>query len=211
MDTLPDGWAEFNDAYAVIRGHMVAGSGTFSGTFASDNVNAVQEINLKDGCVSSWYHFTVSDKTDFTFVVPGSPWAMFHEIIIPAELCYITDPAGHGGGNKRRVAAAEMYRDGELWLSGETYSTFMDRQFDNSMCGWNYDFESAIEPSYVRTVALAEPDKDTIYRFKSLIQYSSGRKSWRVGGENWYCRTNSYSWQNLARIGSGVHVAVWKS
>ena len=66
MSSRIDVW----DAGAKIRGHMVAGSGTFSGTFASDNVDALSEINIRDGAVSSHFVFGADGSRDITFNIP---------------------------------------------------------------------------------------------------------------------------------------------
>lgn len=49
----PDnGFIEINDASVVMRGHLLAAGGTFSGKFRADNVGAIDRINIRDGSVA---------------------------------------------------------------------------------------------------------------------------------------------------------------
>lgn len=85
--TVPAGWAEFNDANAVFRGRMVAAKGTFSGTFASDNVEAVKEINIRDGAVSAYYgfNFTAGAKS-VQFTIPAQKFARVADLVVPLKI-----------------------------------------------------------------------------------------------------------------------------
>lgn len=85
--TISAGWAEFNDANAVFRGRMVAATGTFSGTFASDNVEAVQELNIRDGAVSGYYGFDFASLTKTVeFTLPAQPFVQVADIIAPMRM-----------------------------------------------------------------------------------------------------------------------------
>lgn len=67
---MTGGYIEINDTDSIIRGTMAGVDGTFSGTFSSNNIDAVSSINVRDGAVSSYYHFHF-DKgiNDFSFTV----------------------------------------------------------------------------------------------------------------------------------------------
>lgn len=84
---IPEGWAEFNEAEAKFRGALVAATGTFSGTLKADTVNAVRELNIRDGSVSTYYGFTPSASAkQVTFTIPGQPYAQAIEVTIPFSL-----------------------------------------------------------------------------------------------------------------------------
>lgn len=81
---IPPGWAEFNDAQATIRGMMVCKEGTFSGTFAATNVDAVQGLNIRGGAVSSYYIFsTGANNFDVSFTLPPQEYARIADITAP--------------------------------------------------------------------------------------------------------------------------------
>jgi hypothetical protein len=85
--TIPAGWAEFNDANAIFRGRMVGASGTFSGTFSSDNIEAVREVNIRDGAVSAYYGFNfAAESKRVDFAIPAQPFARVADIIVPMRI-----------------------------------------------------------------------------------------------------------------------------
>lgn len=109
--TVGSGWAEFNDATAKLRGVMVAGKGTFSGSFTADSVDAIDSINIRDGAVSASYAFQnarVKGKAmlDMSFTIPAQPLAPLVEMIVPAHR---TIDLGMGDGPTYSV-----YRNGVL-------------------------------------------------------------------------------------------------
>lgn len=53
LRVIPRGFLEVSEANVVMRGHMLAGRGDFSGSFAAGNVNAVNGINIKGGAVGA--------------------------------------------------------------------------------------------------------------------------------------------------------------
>ncbi|SUE95806.1 Uncharacterised protein [Ectopseudomonas mendocina] len=105
--TVPAGWAEFNDANAVFRGRMVAASGTFSGTFSSDNVEAVREVNIRDGAVSAYYgfNFTAGAKT-VEFTIPAQTFARVADVVVPLRI----EAKGVGA-----VGYIHLYKNGTLY------------------------------------------------------------------------------------------------
>ena len=116
--SIPNGWAEFNDANAVIRGQMVAATGTFSGEFTADNVDAVQALNVRNGAVSAYYGFGgFGGAKDFSFSVPGQPFAQVADVIIPLSVL------ASGVGS---YATVTLYRNGGPVASG---LIFLDTQY----------------------------------------------------------------------------------
>ena len=56
----------------IIRGTIGGSDGTFSGTFAAGNINAVSHINIRDGAVSSYYLFDMPNLPDGeSFTIPA--------------------------------------------------------------------------------------------------------------------------------------------
>lgn len=109
--SIPAGWAEFNDATAVIRGRMVAASGTFSGTFAADVIDAVDTINIRNGAVSAYYGFGfAAGSQDATFTIPAQPHASVVDIIAPI----MVESFGKSAYRTNMEGRAEVYRDGVL-------------------------------------------------------------------------------------------------
>jgi len=97
--SIPAGWAEFNDATAVIRGRMVAASGTFSGTFSADVIDAVDTINIRNGAVSAHYGFGFAKGSQTaTFTIPAQPHASVVDVIVPIMIESWGDnqPVGQG-------------------------------------------------------------------------------------------------------------------
>lgn len=84
---MGSGYAEFNDATSKIRGMMVAGKGTFSGTFSADNVNAISHINVRDGAVSAHLGFNFpSGSRTAAFAVPADKETSIADITIPLDV-----------------------------------------------------------------------------------------------------------------------------
>lgn len=114
MSEIPPGWAEFNDATAVFRGRMVGASGTFSGTFSADVIDAVDAINIRDGAVSAYYGFSfAAGSREATFTIPAQPHAGVVDIIAPVSV----HSCGRAGKNNSNFAKASIYRDGVLVAS----------------------------------------------------------------------------------------------
>lgn len=104
--SIGPGWAEFNDANAIIRGRLVAASGTFSGTFSADNIDAVGDVNIKGNAVSTYYGFTFAENSkSVEFVVPAQQYAKIVDIKIPM----IVDAWGEGTGV---AGSATLYKNG---------------------------------------------------------------------------------------------------
>lgn len=81
---IDPGWAEFNDATANIRGKIVAASGTFSGVFSADNVEAISELNIKNGAVSAYYYFdTGAGYSEAEFTLPKQQNVSVVDIVAP--------------------------------------------------------------------------------------------------------------------------------
>lgn len=108
--TLPsNGYIEINDTNSKIRGMMAGAGGTFSGTFSSTNVNAVENINIKDGAVNAFYGFSFPrDSETISFTVPHQPFARVVEILIPIEVFEYGESQGSG-------AEITVYKNGVLF------------------------------------------------------------------------------------------------
>jgi hypothetical protein len=66
---------------------MVAGNGTFSGTFSAQNINAISHVNVRDGAVSAYIGFNFPQgSTSAAFAVPGQVDASVADITIPLSV-----------------------------------------------------------------------------------------------------------------------------
>lgn len=105
MDT---GYAEFNDSTSKMRGIMVAGTGTFSGTFSAQNINAISHVNVRDGAVSAHIGFNFPQgSTSAAFAVPGQLDASVADITIPISVVSDGPSATHPG-------FIELHKNGQL-------------------------------------------------------------------------------------------------
>ncbi|CAM3843981.1 hypothetical protein [Parendozoicomonas haliclonae] len=209
MTSVPDGWAEFNDTTTIIRGHMAAATGTFSGSFATNNANAVREINLKDGCVSSWYQFTPTNKRDFTFTIPGSPFAMIQEIVIPITFHWVGDdtPIAYQGSDTVRKVGVELYKNGSKLFTGVTGSKFAALIKDMSGVDYISNNRTLDEASFCRFVFSAAPNTPTTFRFRTIGYQSRGTKKRLRDGD---VVLNTVLNNDYAEISSKILVGVWK-
>lgn len=82
---IQPGTAEFNDATANIRGKIVAASGTFSGIFSADNVEAISELNIKNGAVSTYYYFDTGYGSEARFTLPKQQNVSVIDIVAPMQ------------------------------------------------------------------------------------------------------------------------------
>lgn len=105
MDT---GYAEFNDAASKICGIMVAGRGSFSGTFSAQNINAISHINVRDGAVSAYlgFSFPTSVRTA-AFAVPHQKETAIADISIPISVMA-------RGPSEKYPATVRLYKNGTL-------------------------------------------------------------------------------------------------
>lgn len=120
--SIPAGWAEFNDANAIIRGRMVAMDGEFSGVFASDNIDAVKGINIRGGAVSTYMSFDFGENsTDVSFTVPalGAPYLL--DITLPVRVFQ--------GNRDSGTPTISYYKNGTL-IASETFSGFLPHSTD---------------------------------------------------------------------------------
>lgn len=116
------GWAEFNDADAVIRGAIIGATGEFSGEFTADVVNAVRSANIRDGAVSTNLGFQIEGGfqkglREATFTVPGQSFGQAINIVLPL-FCEKT----RGGGTSCNIYA---YRD-EVLISHTLWNPSVD-------------------------------------------------------------------------------------
>lgn len=95
---MAGGYIEINDTDSIIRGTMAGVNGTFSGTFSSNNIDAVSSVNVRDGAVSAYYHFHfVKGSSDVSFTVLKQPFTSIVDIVIPV----IIEEVGEGAPNAR--------------------------------------------------------------------------------------------------------------
>lgn len=118
------GWAEFNDVNAVIRGAIIGVTGTFSGEITADSVNAVEEMNIRDGAVSTnlglaYPNVGVFGRTNVDFVIPGQPFAQAVNIVLPMA-CQM------GGRNEQGWVILRAYRQGVLIWEEQWDSFYLD-------------------------------------------------------------------------------------
>lgn len=131
--TLPsNGYIEINDTNSKIRGMMAGAGGTFSGTFSSMNVDAVENVNIRDGAVNAFYGFSFPRGSgNISFTVPHQPFARIAEIILPIEVY----EEGNNGGS----AVITIYKNGILFA----------RNSITAMAGWVYvGGQAGIENGY---------------------------------------------------------------
>lgn len=85
--SLGPGWAEFNDANAIIRGRVVAAKGTFSGEFATDNIDAVGEVNIRGNAISTYYGFSFGSGAKVGgFTIPAQQFTSIADITVPITI-----------------------------------------------------------------------------------------------------------------------------
>lgn len=89
---------------------MMAGvGGTFSGTFSSMNVDAVENVNIRDGAVNAFYGFNFPRGSgNISFTVPHQPFARVVEIMLPFEVYEYGKSDGRG-------AVITVYKNGVLF------------------------------------------------------------------------------------------------
>ena len=93
---MTGGYIEINDTNSSIRGTMAGVDGTFSGTFSSNNIDAVSSVNVRDGAVSSYYHFHFAkNSSDVSFTVLKQPFTSIVDIVIPVSI----EESGEGSPN----------------------------------------------------------------------------------------------------------------
>lgn len=75
-----------------IRGRMVAMTGSFSGTFRADEVDVIENINIRNGAVSSYIQYSRKKEVGETSIlhlewtVPAQPYGSVIDITIPCTV-----------------------------------------------------------------------------------------------------------------------------
>lgn len=75
-----------------IRGRMVAMTGTFSGTFTADQVDVIENINIRNGAVSSYIQYSRKKEPGETAIqhlewtIPAQPFGSVIDITIPTTV-----------------------------------------------------------------------------------------------------------------------------
>lgn len=125
---MAGGFVEINDTNSIIRGTMAGVNGTFSGTFSSNNIDAISNINVRDGAVSAYYHFHFDKSiSDFSFTVLNQPFTSIVDIVVPVSIEEVGegDPNGRWLGRYTPVAngyiptTVSVYKNGVLFSHKE--------------------------------------------------------------------------------------------
>lgn len=125
---MAGGYIEINDTDSIIRGTMAGVNGTFSGTFDSNNIDAISSINVRDGAVSSYYHFHFAkNSSDVSFTVLKQPFTSIVDIVIPVMIEEVGEgnPNGPWGGHGTPVrygykpTTVTVYKNGVLFSRKE--------------------------------------------------------------------------------------------
>lgn len=113
---MTGGYIEINDTNSSIRGTMAGVDGTFSGTFSSNNIDAISSVNVRDGAVSAYYHFHFAkNSSDVSFTVLKQPFTSIVDIVIPVSI----EEAGEGNPNRisgYKPATISVYKNGVLFI-----------------------------------------------------------------------------------------------
>ena len=108
---MAGGYIEINDTDSIIRGTMAGVNGTFSGTFSSNNIDAVSSVNVRDGAVSAYYHFHFDkSSSDFSFTILKQPFTSIVDIVIPV----LIEEVGEGDPNARWLGPLTPVREGYI-------------------------------------------------------------------------------------------------
>lgn len=135
-----NGYVEINDTNSIIRGTMAGANGTFSGVFSSQNVNVVENINIRDGAVTAFYGFNFPrGSSRIVIAVPKQPFAQFLDIMLPIEVYEYGAPAGG--------ATITVYKNGVLFMQqsitptiGYTTEKMSQSEWQNSYTAVHYRF-----------------------------------------------------------------------
>lgn len=151
---IDPGWAEFNDATAKIRGKIVAASGTFSGVFAADNIEAVSELNIKNGAVSSYYYFeTGNGWSEAEFTLPKQENVSVVDIVAPMRF-YVSAQRGI-------TVVLQLYKNGIL-IAYETFSIPVIVDTIMAMRFFDFDVSSETYAKY-KLVGMFSPGGDATF------------------------------------------------
>ena len=143
---MAGGYIEINDTDSIIRGTMAGVNGTFSGTFSSNNIDAVSSVNVRDGAVSAYYHFHFDESiSDFSFTILKQPFTSIVDIVIPVLLEEVGegDPNGPWHGTRTPVyhgyipTTVTVYKNGDLFSHKEIHpNTGSFYRYERYMDDW---------------------------------------------------------------------------
>jgi len=163
------GYAEFNDSTSKLRGIMVAGTGTFSGTFSAQNIDAISHVNVRDGAVSAHIGFNFPQgSTSAAFAVPGQLHASVADITIPISV--LSD-----GPSEANPGFIELHKNGQLLQRASigvraTVGFFQVARFiDSDVSGTSY-YQVVLQGSsylYYETKGVGK-DREVFTRWGSL-------------------------------------------
>ena len=171
-----NGYIEINDTNSKIRGMMAGAGGTFSGTFSSLNVDAVENINIKDGAVNAFYGFSFPrGSNSISFTVPHQPFARVVEITVPIEVYEYGKSQGSG-------AVIKVYKNGVLFKQ-ETIAPVIGAEIVtvNDYTG-NYQYVDHYFAWYLQTARIM--DFEVTGAATYTITFSNWSGYYRVGTQH---------------------------
>lgn len=113
---------------AKIRGTIGGSTGTFSGRFSADTIGAIDNINIRDGAVSTYYIFdkvpTVNYGFEKSFVMPAQRWDSLLFIFCSISIgAYPTSNIG-----------IRVYKNGTEIASGMNFSFYAGAIIPTTLC-----------------------------------------------------------------------------
>lgn len=145
-----------------LRGRMVGMTGTFTGKFKADSVDAVSAINIRNGSVSSYIQFSrkrdpeVEDKIrELEWTIPAQAYATEIDLTIPVVLDL----------DSGAFDTPTMWCTVTIWRNGQQVATsqIIGRAYDS-------DFESGWQQmSSIRYIDFDVP-KDNPVVYRVLVQ-----------------------------------------
>lgn len=192
--TLPsNGYIEINDTKSKIRGMMAGVDGTFSGTFAALNANAVESINIRDGAVNAFYGFNFPrGSTEVSFTVPHQPYARVAEIILPIEVY----EEGNNGGS----AEVAIYKNGVL-LDQQRITAAAGYGYAGSIIGIEsgYRLADTYKVWYLQSARIM--DFNLMGAATYTVTFKSGRRSRALVSELWVYGQVALTFQGQVTVG----------
>lgn len=150
---------------------MVAGKGTFSGTFSANNINALSHINVRDGAVSVYLGFSFPTSVQTAaFAVPAQEHTSIADISIPLAVW-------SQGPSTEFPATVRLYKNGSLLsaatigLKGTVGFPQVVRFIDTNVVGTSYYQVELINRTFRYTVKVRGAKNETF-------------QSWRNGSIN---------------------------
>ena len=156
-DVEPGSIVVFGDA--KIRGSLGAATGTFSGSFSADTVNAVDYINVRDGAVSTYYNFTANVNSqgylDTEFVLPPQRFEALYRISLALQCA-----EGYG----RHCSDGDC----DIWRSWAGIRFYRNGTLLSDIHPLN-DSDDILIPYTLSVFDVRPADETTVYKFNTTI------------------------------------------